>query len=326
MFVEKLERDSESIKIFFNNYILNEFGLDVIHDTVKNKWNNYKSNEAYVSVKDIMFVENGLLKIDYPMLMEQARLEFERANYYNDKFIMDQLDNVKAKNKKITYLAPVTVEKKTVLKEENTFKDDTLLIMQDSDSAKEFFKLANKDIKGTQLQGELLKAYYDKYKNNTVFKEMLKILRNSIIPNKSDENISKVALFTSIVLAYTEDTSKKEREIIISNIKRVEIYNKQKPLGATLESIRATGDFIYYVVRKNFDCYCTNKNHPISNNAYNWAFNDLMELRKLEPLNEKYFIDEDKKKYKIKDIEHELESCVHSIYEITEKNYIIELK
>lgn len=326
MFVEKLERDSESTKIFFNNYILNEFGLDVIHDTVKNKWNNYKSNEAYVSVKDIMFVENGLLKIDYPMLMEQARLEFERANYYNDKFIMDQLDNVKAKNKKITYLAPVTVEKKTVLKEENTFKDDTLLIMQDSDSAKEFFKLANKDIKGTQLQGELLKAYYDKYKNNTVFKEMLKILRGVIIPNKTNEDISKITLFTSIVLAYTENTSKKEREIIISNIKRVEIYNKEKPLGATLESIRATGDFIYYVARKNFDCYCTNKNHPISNNAYNWAFNDLMELRKLEPLNEKYFIDEDKKKYKIKDIEHELESCVHSIYGITEKNYIIELK
>ena len=51
-----------------------------------------------------------------------------------------------------------------------------------------------------------------------------------------------------------------------------------------------------------------------------------MELRKLEPLNDKYFIDEDKKKYKIKDIEHELESCVNAIYEITERNYIIGLK
>ena len=51
-----------------------------------------------------------------------------------------------------------------------------------------------------------------------------------------------------------------------------------------------------------------------------------MELRKLEPLNDKYFIDDNKKKYKIKDIVNEIENCTNSIYEITEKNYIIALK
>ena len=273
-----------------------------------------------------MFVENGLLKIDYPMLMEQARLEFEKANYYNDKFILEQLENVKARNKKIIYLAPVTVEEKKTLKEENTLKDDTLLIMQDNNSIKEFLKLVRKEIKGTQLQVELFREYYNKYKNNTLFKEMLKILRSVIIPNKSDENISKITLFTSILLAYTEDTSKKEREMTINNIKRVEIYNKETPLRATQESIRAIGDFTYFVVRKNFDCYALKSNHPIKNSAYNWAFNDLMELRKLEPLNDKYFIDDNKKKYKIKDIVNEIENCTNSIYEITEKNYIIGLK
>lgn len=325
MFVGKLERDSESTRIFFNDYIFTEYGLEVTHDIVKNKWNNYKSNEAYVTVKDIMFVEDGLVKIDYPMLMEQARLEFERANYYNDKFILEQLENVKARNKKIIYLAPVTVEKKKTLKEENTLKDDTLLIMQDNNSIKEFLKLVRKEIKGTQLQVELFREYYNKYKNNTLFKEMLKILRSVIIPNKANENISKITLFTSILLAYTEDTSKKEREMTINNIKRVEIYNKESPLGATRESIKAIGDFTYFAVRKNFDCFITS-NNAIFRSAYKWALNDLMELRKLEPLNNKYFIDTNKKKYKIKDIENELESCVNAIYEITEKNYIIELR
>lgn len=325
MFIGKLERESESARIFFNNYIFNEFGLGSTHEIVKNKWNNYKPNEAYAIVKDIMFVENGLLKIDFPMLMEQARLEFERANYYNDKFILEQLENVKAKNKKIIYLAPATVEEKKILKEENTLKDDTLLIMQDNNSIKEFLKLVKKEIKGTQLQVELFREYYNKYKNNTLFKEMLKILRSVIIPNKANENISKVVLFTSIVLAYTEDTSKKEREMIINNIKRVEIYNKENPLGATRESIKAIGDFTYYVVRKNFDCY-VNWSKPYSNKASVWALNDLIKLRQLKSFNNKYLIDDKGKKVKIIELKEELNSCINSIYEITDKGYIINLR
>lgn len=326
MFVKKLEMETESVRIFFNEYILNEFGLEVTDKLVKNKWTTYKCNEAYVKVKDIMFVENGLLKIDYPMLMEQARLEFEKSNYYNDKFILDQLANVKAKNKKIIYLAPVTVEKKEVLKAENTFKEDLQIIFKDNKSLTELLKLVKRDIKGTQLQVELLREFYKKHNQNKLYKEMMSNLRNSIIPIKENENISKVNLLAFILLAYTEDISKKEREIMISNIRRVEIYNKQKPLGTNKTSIKGTGDYVYYAVRKNFDCYALKGNHPIKNSAYNWAFNDLMELRKLEPFNDKYFIDNDKKRYKIKDIEIELKSCVNAIYEITERNYIIGLK
>ena len=326
MFVRKLERDSESTRIFFNEYILNEYELEATQEIVKNEWNKYKTNEAYVTVKDIMFVEDGLLKIDYPMLMEQARLEFEKANYYNDKFIMEQLESVKARNKQVIYLAPVTVEKKEVLKAENTFKEDLEIILRDSKSLTEFLKLVKKKIKGTELQEELLKEFYKKYNRNKLFKELLSDLRNAILPVVDNENISKVTILVNIMTEYATDNSKKERIVSIKNIKRVEIYNKQKPLGTTKESIKGTGDYVYYSVRKNFDCYALKNNHPIKNSAYNWAFNDLMELRKLEPLNDKYFIDEDKKKYKIKDIEHELESCVNAIYEITERNYIIGLK
>ena len=82
----------------------------------------YKANEVYSPVKDIMYVENGLLKVDEPMLYEIARLEYERANYYNDKFVLDQLSNVKAKNKNISILAPVTVEKKKAYKKKTLSK------------------------------------------------------------------------------------------------------------------------------------------------------------------------------------------------------------
>lgn len=326
MFIRKLERESENIRLFFNDYIFNEYDLNINHDTVKNKWDMYKANEVYSLVKDIMYVENGLLKADEPMIYEMARLEYERANYYNDKFILSQLINVKAKNKNISTLAPITVEKKMALKEENTFKEDLEIILNDSGSLTEFLKLVEKKIKGTELQQELLKDFYNKYnQSNKIYKEMMSNLRNAILPVVDDENISKVSMLINIMTEYTKNTSKKERTISIQNIKRIEIYNKENPLGATRESIRATGDLTYFVVRKNFDCFITS-NNSIFKSAYKWAFNDLIESRKLEPLNDKYYIDNNKKKYKINDIVMEIESCVNSIYNITDKKYILELK
>lgn len=326
MFIRKLERESENIRLFFNDYVFNEHGLNITHNIVKNKWDMYKSNEVYNQVKDIMYVENGLLKIDEPMIYEVARLEYERANYYNDKFILDQLENVKAKNKNISTLAPATVEKKKVLKEENTFKEDLEIILKDSRSLAEFLKLVAKKIKGTELKQELLKEFYNKYnQSNKLYKEMMSSLRNAILPVIDNENISKVSILINIMTEYTKDTSKKERTISIQNVKRVEIYNKENPLGATYKSIQAIGDLPYLVVRKNFDCFVTS-NNSIFKSAYKWAFNDLIELRKLEPLNNKYCIDNNKKKYKINDIVIEIESCVNSIYNITDKKYILELK
>lgn len=326
MFIRKLERESENIRLFFNDFIFNEYGLNITHNTVKNKWDMYKTNEVYNSVKDIMYVENGLLKVDEPMIYEIARLEFERANYYNDNFILDQLQNIKAKNKNITTLAPITVEKKAALREENTFKEDLEIILKDSSSLVELLKLVEKKIKGTELQQELLKEFYNKYnQSNKIYKEMISNLRNSIIPVADNENISKVSMLINIMTEYTKDTSKKERTILIQNIKRVEIYNKENPLGATYERIRAIGDLPYLVVRKNFDCYI-NWSKPYSNKALIWALNDLIDLRELKELNDKYFIDRKGKKVKIIELKKELTSCINSIYEITDKKYILNLK
>lgn len=324
MFSEKLKRDTESIRIFFNQFIFNEYGLNIKSEEVNSIWQAYKNNEKYKDVKDIMYVENGLLKVDDPMLSEVARLDFERANYYNDKFILQQLINVKAKNKKISYLAAATIEKKEVIKEKSTLKEDLGVILEDSNSLKEFLMLVKKEIKGTQIKDELLKALYEKYKSNTVFKEMLSILR-AMINNITDERVSKIVLFTNILIEYTKDTSKKVRNIEIENIKRVEVYNKTLPLGTSLGKIEGTGDIVYYVARKNFDCYIEN-NHKPTENTFKWALNDIVDLRGYKTLDNKKYISKDDKKVKITDVKEELKQCINSIYEVTEKGYIAKLK
>lgn len=112
-------------------------------------------------------------------------------------------------------------------------------------------------------------------------------------------------------------------------IKRVEIYNKLLPIGASLEDIKVIGDIIYYAVRKNFDCYCKNKNHPISKNAYSWAFEDIYKLREykdgLDKKNNQIIIDTKGKKVNIADVQQEIESCVNAIYTMTTKGYITDL-
>lgn len=325
VFLNRLKRESENIRIFFNECIFIEYGLNIASDKIKAKWNMYKSNEVYKPIHDIMYIENGLLKIDEPMMYEIARLEYERANYYNDKFIISQLDNVKAKNKNISTLAPITVKKKKILKEGSTMKEDLAEILEESSSATEIFNLAKKEIKGSDLKQDKAKEFYKKYNQNTVYKEMMSDLRNAILPVIGCENISKITLFTDIATVYTKDISKKERNIEIQNIKRREIYNKECPLDKKQEYIKIIGDLVYYAARKNFDCFITS-NNSIFKSAYKWAFNDLIELRQLKPFNDKYFIDNFERKYKIKDIEMELISCIKAIYEITEKNYITGLK
>lgn len=324
LFVNELKQIAEIKARSLNNGFFNQYGLNVTHEILLDEWEECKHNIKYREVAEIIYIERGIFKIDEPMIYEQARLEYERANYYNDKFILDQLENIKAKNKKISTLAPVTVEKKKILKKENTLKQDLEIILKDSGSLVEFLKLVEKKIKSNELQQELLKEFYEKYNQNTLFKELLKNLRNAINTNKR-EDISKVNLLMQILIAYTKDTSKKERTIEIQNIKRKEKYNKIFPLGADLESIELKGDDVYYIARKNFECYIGNKN-KISKSAYLWSLDELIKERKYKPLNDKYLLDSKDKKIKINDLMEEIKSCVNEIFEITPNNYISKLK
>lgn len=328
LFVNELKEIAEIKAKALNNGFLNQYGLDITHEFLLDEWKECRNNIKYREVADIIYIENGIFKVDEPMIYEQARLEFEKANYYNDKFILDQLANVKAKNKKIIYLAPVTVEKKEVLKEENTLKDNAEILLGDSGALAETLEVAEKKKKINDLENEIAKEFHKKYSQNKIYKEMMSNLRNAINTNKR-KDISKVNLLMQIIKVYTKDIGKKQRDIEVQNIKRREKYNKLFPLGTDLERIDLKGDDIYYIVRKNFDCYCKNKKHPISKSAYSWAFEDIYKLREyrdsVDKKNRPIITDKKGKKINIEDINQELEKCVYSIYDVSSKGYISRL-
>lgn len=328
LFANELKAIAEIKARTLNDGFFNQYGTDIGHEFLLDEWKECRNNTKYKEVADIIYIENGIFKVDEPMIYEQARLEFERANYYNDKFIIEQLENVKAKNKQVIYLAPVTVEKKEVLKEENTLKDDTEILLGDSGALVDTLEIAEKKKKTTELQNQIAKEFHKKYNQNKIYKEMMSNLRNAINTNKR-KDISKINLLMQIIDVYTKDIGKKQRDIEVQNIKRREKYNKLFPLGTDLELIDLKGDDIYYVVRKNFDCYCTNKKHPISKNAYSWAFEDIYKSREyrdsVDKKNKPIITDKKGKKINIEDINQELEKCVYSIYDVSSKGYISKL-
>ena len=314
----------------FNNFYLNKFGLDVESDNILKDWEAYRGNEAYREVKDMIYIDNGVFRVDYPAVIEKARLTYEQTNYYHDDFILDSLKDVKARFiNDIVTIAPLKLEKEKKINKESTIKEDLQAILEDNKSLVELFELVKKQKGSKELEQDLLIEFYDKYKQNTLFKELLSILRVSLKIPANEEGISEITIFINILDEYTKDQSKKDRLREVDNIRRVEVYNKMLPLGSSLEDIKIIGDIVYYAVRKNFDCYAQNKKHPISKSAYSWAFEDIYKLRRykdsVDKKNNSIIIDSKGKKVSIEDVNQELEKCVNSVYEISSKGYILNL-
>lgn len=328
-FINKYDKLSSIKTLDFNNYYFNKFGLDMAKESIYSDWEAYKNNETYREVKDMLYTDNGILKADYPAVIEKARLEYERDNYYNNDFIVNSLKDVKARfiNDIIT-IAPLKLVKESKIKQESTIKEDLQIILKNSKALIELLELVKKQKSSKELEQEVLQDFYDKYKQNTLFKELLSILRVSLKLPSNAEGISEATIFINILEEYTKDKSKKDRLVEIDNIRRVEVYNKILPLGASLEDIKITGDIVYYAVRKNFDCYIVNR-LIIKNRAYDWAFEDIYKLRdykdSVDKKNNPIIIDSKGKKVNIADVQQEIESCVNSIYNMTTKGYITDL-
>lgn len=323
-FVYRTMQEAKNITLGFNIDVAEGYGLDIASEEFSRLWHTYKNNEAYNSIKELIYVDGSILKTDDIAVFEKARLDFEKANYYNDAFIMEQLQNVKVKNIKISYIAPVTTEESKKDKKDISFSRAVKSLMQDSEQLKELYKLATKEIKSAEIKNEKLKEFYTEFNRNKLYKEMLKSIRDCILPHLEDKNISKIRIFTEILNIYSGNTKKKNRDLEVANIRRVEVLNKLLPVNTDQAKIKATGDYVYVAVRKNFDCYI-DSNNKISNRAYAWALNDLMDLRGLKALDDKYYVDAKGKKFKIKDVAEEINNCVDAVYEVSEKGYLISM-
>lgn len=310
-----------------SNFNLNLFavnGLNCSNSEVEKIFKTYRNNDAYKNFADVLYVENTCLRVDDIAVVERARLSYERMNYYNNEFVLNALDNVKAKNKKITTIAPLShleEDKKDNEKgKKDEFRKDLKLIKDDIKAVSELYKFVTKEIKSKDL--EVIKDFHQQYNQNKIYKEMMKNLKDCLNNIINEEKINKTLIFTQVLDLYTQDNKKKVRDNAVNNIKRVEIYNKIVEVNAPREKLELVGDYVYIAVRKNFDCYA-DKNHSISKRAYDWALHDLLELRKLEVLDNEYYIDNKNKKVKRKDVIKELKSCIDSVYYISEKGYIL---
>lgn len=312
-----------------NNFNLNLFataGLNCSNSDVEKIFKTYRNNDAYKNFADVLYVKDTCLKVDDVAVTERARLSYERMNYYNNEFVLDALDNVKAKNKNVVTIAPLCVEEEDKKDNEKGKKDefikDLKLIKDDIKAVSELYKFVTKEIKSKDL--EIIKDFYLQYNQNKIYKEMLKNLKDCLNNIANEEEVNKTLIFTQILELYTEDNKKKVRDNAVANIKRSEIYNKMVEVNAPKEKLELVGDYVYIAVRKNFDCYILNRNQ-ISKRVYDWVLNDLLELKKLEVLDNEYYVDSKGKKVKRKDIIRELKNCIDAIYDISNNNYVLRL-
>ena len=312
-----------------SNFNLNLFavnGLNCSNAEVEKIFATYKNNDAYKNFADMLYVKDTCLRVDDVVVTERARLTYERMNYYNNEFVLNALDMVKAKNKNIVTIAPLCVveedKKDNDGGKKDDFRKDLKSIKDDIKAITELYKLATKEIKSKDL--EIIKDFYLQYNQNKIYKEMMKNLKECLNNVIDEEEVNKTLIFTQVLDLYIEDNKKRFRDNAIANIKRTEIYNKVVEVNACKEKLALVGDYVYIAVRKNFDCY-TDKHHSISKRCYDWALNDLLELKKLEILDDEYYIDTKGKKVKRKDLIRELKECINSVYSISNKNYILGL-
>lgn len=313
-----------------SNFNLNLFavnGLNCSNSEVEKIFKTYRNNDAYKNFADMLYVENASLKVDDVAVTERARLSHERMNYYNNEFVLDALDNVKAKNKNVITIAPLSCVEEEDKKDnekgkKDEFRKDLKLIKDDIKAITELYKLAVKEVKSKDL--EIIKDFHQQYNQNKIYKEMMKNLKECLNNVIDEEEVNKTLIFTQVLDLYIEDNKKRFRDNAIANIKRTEIYNKIVEVNAPKEKLMLTGDYTYIAVRKNFDCYA-DKHHSISKRAFDWALNDLLELKKLEILDDEYYIDTKGKKVKRKDLIRELKECINSVYDISSKGYILRL-
>ena len=311
-----------------SNFNLNLFavnGLNCSNSEVEKIFKTYKNNDAYKNFADLLYVKNTCLRVDDIAVTERARLTYERMNYYNNEFILDTLSRVKAKNKNIVTIAPLSCVEEEDKKDsekgkKDEFRKDLKLIKDDIKAVTELYKLVTKEIKSKDL--EIIKDFYMEYNQNKIYKEMIKNLKECLNNVINEEEINKTLIFTQVLELYVEDNKKKFRDNAVANIKRNEIYNRIVEVNACKEKLALTGDYTYIAVRKNFDCYILNRK-TVKSRAYDWALNDLLELKKLEILDDKYYINNKGKKVKRKDVIRELKNCIDSVYDISEKGYIL---
>lgn len=312
-----------------NQYYFDKYGLEPVEGDIITDWNIYRDNQSYTEVKDCIYIDNSIFKVDSIAIHEKARLDWLRSNYYDDEFILEMLKDLKTRNISISVInakseptGDITTDKEE--EKEDIFKNTLINVVNDVEGIKELYKYIKGDIRSKDFTNENINNLYENCRNNKRYKEMIKELKN--INNKLQyiEDSTPVTIFTEILTEYTIEQKASERRSSIDNIKRIYIYNKLHPIGTPLEHTECIGDIIYYIVRKNCDHFIDSR-HPISESTYKYMLIEYMAKNNCVSINGQW-IDKNGKKKKPTQIEALIENCVLNIYNHTDKMYLSSLK
>lgn len=247
----------------------------------KNHFNMIIENEEYKEFKGLYYIENNIVKIDTIGLYEKSRLQWLQLNYYNDEFIMEMLKDIKAQNiNNVVYLIDDRKINVDILPEEDILKIDLdqylKEIKEDDKSFLELYSYLNKSIKSKDFKEDLLIKMYKDHKNNDRYRDFINTLKK-IFTGLNDkthdlQHLKYDILIKVIDIFIAKDhknklLSKKKRDILIINIKRVEIYNKMYPLNTEKDRIYSLGDIEYYNIRC-LDKICSSRN-KVSRKQFN---------------------------------------------------------
>lgn len=175
-------------------------------------------------------------------------------------------------------------------------------------------------LKERSLQKSLKKKkllLYDNFKANKIYKEMIKNLKTINKKLGHIDDSCQLETFADVIEEYTADQKAKERNANIDNIKRINIYNKQFHLGSAPKDIKVgTGDIVYYVVRKNCDCFTKNRTKP-TKRVFEIMIGEYVGLNGGSYENGEW-LDKKGKKIKPKKILDLLNNCILAIYNCSE--------
>ena len=270
-----LERNTMQCKLLaddFNYYWFNKTGEDDKTGDLEREFNLYKENDKYRYFKNCFYVENNILKIDHKAIYQLSNLEWQKFNYFNDEFIIEMLKDVKVReiHKVITLVSTEKLEDVETLeiKKLRPLADYLNEIKSNNKALSELYKYFTGDIRSKDFKEDINIQMYEEHKGNSLYKEFVSNSKTIIKALKSYNLHSlQIEIFSDILDIYTMTNEKnkllgkKARDKLLSQLKRVKIYNKAFPLGTHIDDIKAIGDIDYCNIRY-LDRLCKNKNKP----------------------------------------------------------------
>lgn len=321
------------------------------------EWKKERKTERYFPVKDLLYVSNECLKVDNIQAYEMARLDYERAYYYNDEYLKLAFKGIKTKS--IEFLTLVS-EEKTVAPETSVISDGVIFsnklttIKEASYLFSELSLYVKGEIEEKDLRQDFLKDMFKELNETKIFKEFKSRAKRLFPDLKIFAPLLVDEILGKMMDNYIMPLKPKDRKESFENMNRSLLLNRAYPLGTDFIACRGIGDVLYWATRKNLDCFVKRADKRISKrHLVNLRSEYLSEIgckfysfAYYNKRTKEYFfhevkgklhsdvrlfldvwIDKNDKKVDTDKIDKQLESCKEAIYELnSDRSKILKLK